>query len=210
MKLSATRVKALRDPGRYSDRDGLHLVISRTGDKRWVQRITVGGRRRDIGLGGYPAVSLAQARKHASDNREAIGEGGDPTADKRRPSSALDQMAPVALEDERFTVISASKGNACGPRENGAAGCWGEGERDEESSPPAGVRFTKVSAGYEYGCGLLASGAIRCWGAMSDILLSDERFTAISSGAYHTCASREDGTAVCWGSDFYGEASPPE
>ena len=29
MKLSATRVKALRDPGRYSDGDGLHLFISK-------------------------------------------------------------------------------------------------------------------------------------------------------------------------------------
>ena len=87
MKLSATRVKALRAPGRYSDGDGLHLFVSRRGGKSWVLRITVGGRRRDIGLGGYPAVSLAQARKRASDNREAIGEGRDPAADKRRPAT---------------------------------------------------------------------------------------------------------------------------
>ena len=60
MKLSATRVKALRDPGRHSDGDGLHVFISKTGAKSWVLRITVGGRRRDIGLGGYPTVSLAQ------------------------------------------------------------------------------------------------------------------------------------------------------
>ena len=86
MKLSATRVKALRDPGRYSDGDGLHLFINKKGRKSWVQRITVGGRRRDIGLGGYPKVSLGQARKQASDNREAIGNGTDPVADKRRPS----------------------------------------------------------------------------------------------------------------------------
>ncbi len=45
MKLSATRVKALKDPGRYSDGDGLHLFISKTGGKSWVLRITVGGRR---------------------------------------------------------------------------------------------------------------------------------------------------------------------
>ncbi len=86
MKLSATRVKALRDPGRYSDGDGLHLFVSKRGTKSWVQRITVDGRRRDIGLGGYPTVSLAQARKRASDNRETIGNGGDPVAEKHRPS----------------------------------------------------------------------------------------------------------------------------
>ncbi len=86
MKLSATRVKALTDPGRYSDGDGLHLFINKKGRKSWVQRITVDGRRRDIGLGGYPSVSLAQARKRASDNREAIGNGMDPVAERRRPS----------------------------------------------------------------------------------------------------------------------------
>ena len=84
MKLSATRVRALRQPGRYSDGDGLHLFIHKSGRKSWVQRITVEGRRRDIGLGGYPAVSLAQARKRASDNRETIGNGRDPVAEKRR------------------------------------------------------------------------------------------------------------------------------
>ena len=51
MKLSGTRVKALRDPGRHSDGDGLHLFISKAGGKSWVQRITIDGRRRDIGLG---------------------------------------------------------------------------------------------------------------------------------------------------------------
>ena len=86
MKLSATRVRALRDPGRYSDGDGLHLFINRSGRKSWVQRITVDGRRRDIGLGGYPKVSLGQARKRASDNREEVGNGMDPVAEKRRPS----------------------------------------------------------------------------------------------------------------------------
>ncbi len=60
MKLSAARVKALTDPGRYSDGGGLHLFIGKSGGKSWVQRITIDGRRRDIGLGGCPAVSLSR------------------------------------------------------------------------------------------------------------------------------------------------------
>ena len=99
MKLSATRVKALRDPGRYSDSVGLHLFISKKGRKSWVQRITVDGRRRDIGLGGYPTVSLAQARNRASDNREAIGNGRDPVADKRRPSMPTFSEAAHAVHE---------------------------------------------------------------------------------------------------------------
>ena len=59
MALSATRVKVLRDPGRYSGGGGLHLFISKAGTKSWVQPITIDGRRRDIGLGGFPTVSLA-------------------------------------------------------------------------------------------------------------------------------------------------------
>ena len=67
MRLSATKAKALCKPGRYTDGEGLHLFIGKTGKKSWVQRITVDGRRRDIGLGGYPSVSLALAREKTAD-----------------------------------------------------------------------------------------------------------------------------------------------
>ena len=99
MKLSATRVRALSDPGRYSDGDGLHLFIGKNGRKSWVQRTTVDGRRRDIGLGGYPTVSLAQARKRAADNREAIGSGRDPVADKRKPAMPTFSEASYAVHE---------------------------------------------------------------------------------------------------------------
>ena len=62
------------------DGSGLHLYITKTGGKSWVQRITVDGRRRDIGLGGYPAVTLAQARKRALENKQTIADGRDPLA----------------------------------------------------------------------------------------------------------------------------------
>ena len=99
MKLSATRVRALRDPGRYSDGDGLHLFISKARGKSWVQRITVDGRRRDIGLGGYPTISLAQARMRAADNREAIANGRDPVADRRKPAIPTFSEAAFAVHE---------------------------------------------------------------------------------------------------------------
>ena len=99
MKLSATRVRALRNPGRYSDGDGLHLFISKAGGKSWVQRITVDGRRRDIGLGGYPTISLAQARMRAADNREAIANGRDPVADRRKPAMPTFSEAAFAVHE---------------------------------------------------------------------------------------------------------------
>ncbi len=102
MKLSATRVRALTDPGRYSDGDGLHLFITKKGRKSWVQRITVDGRRRDIGLGGYPSVSLAQARKRAADNRETVGNGKDPVTEKRRSKMPI-------FREAAYTVYEANK-----------------------------------------------------------------------------------------------------
>jgi Arm DNA-binding domain len=45
-------------PGRHIDGDGLHLVVSETGRKKWVLRYQIAGVRKDKGLGSYPAVGL--------------------------------------------------------------------------------------------------------------------------------------------------------
>ncbi len=97
MALSAARVKALKEPGRYSDGGGLHLFISKAGRKSWVLRITVDGRRRDIGLGGYPSVSLALAREKTVENRAAIAEGRDPVAEKHSPAMPTFRQAAQAV-----------------------------------------------------------------------------------------------------------------
>ena len=95
MILSATKVKALKEPGRYSDGGGLHLYISKAGRKFWVLRITVDGRRRDIGLGGYLSVSLALAREKSADNRAAVAEGPDPVVEKHAPSMPALSNTPL-------------------------------------------------------------------------------------------------------------------
>ena len=86
MELSATRVRALKRPGRYSEGRSIHLFISKAGRKSWVLRIIIDSRRRDIGLGGYPTVSLAQARDKAGNYRAAVAEGHDPLAEERAPT----------------------------------------------------------------------------------------------------------------------------
>ena len=97
MALSATRAKALKDPGRYADGGGLHLYISKAGGKSWVQRITIDRRRRDIGLGAFPSVGLAQAREKAADNRAAVAEGRDPVAEKHSPAMPTFREAARAV-----------------------------------------------------------------------------------------------------------------
>ena len=49
--------------GKHCDGAGLWLVKRDDGGAQWVQRVTVHGRRREMGLGGYPALGLADARK---------------------------------------------------------------------------------------------------------------------------------------------------
>lgn len=68
----------------YGDGGTLYLKVAPGGSKSWIQRITIDGRRHDIGLGGYPLVTLAQAREKAFDNRRIARSGGDPLAAKRR------------------------------------------------------------------------------------------------------------------------------
>ena len=99
MTLAATKVKALKDPGRYSDSGGLHLFINKAGRKSWVLRITVEGRRRDIGLGGYPSVSLARAREKAVEYRAAIADGRDPVAEKHAPAMPTFREAAYAVHE---------------------------------------------------------------------------------------------------------------
>ena len=82
--LTAMQVKSLAIPGMHGDGGGLCLRVSPTGAKSWIQRITIGRRRRDIGLGDYPAVPLARARLLANANRAAVAAGLEPLAAKRR------------------------------------------------------------------------------------------------------------------------------
>ena len=81
---SVLKAKSITKPGRHGDDLGLYLNVSPSGTKSWVQRIAVDGRRRDIGLGGFPAVSLALARPLSANNRAAVAEGRDPLAERQR------------------------------------------------------------------------------------------------------------------------------
>ena len=73
--------------GRYCDGQGLYLDVRPTGSRGWIQRLTIRGRRTELGLGGFPLVSLKEAREKAFANRKLARDGGDLLAEKRRAES---------------------------------------------------------------------------------------------------------------------------
>lgn len=76
--LTALQVRTIKSAGRYSDGNGLYLVVDGSGARRWLLRTVVRGRRMDIGLGSAQLVGLAEAREQATAFRKIAREGGDP------------------------------------------------------------------------------------------------------------------------------------
>ncbi len=87
--LTARFVETIADPGKYFDGHGLFLRVRNNGAKQWVQRITIRGKRSEIGLGSPPAIPLATARKLALEHRGKAMSGGDPLAERRMAAAVL-------------------------------------------------------------------------------------------------------------------------
>ena len=94
-KLRAIKAKNLELPGRYGDGDSLYLSVAPGGSKSWVQRIPVDGKRRNLGLGGYPAVSLAEARDRTVANKRAVRQGRNPVSVRKSSSQTAKTTAPT-------------------------------------------------------------------------------------------------------------------
>jgi integrase len=90
-ELGPLAVSRLTAPGLHAvgGVSGLYLQVLPSGGRSWVLRATVGGKRRDMGLGGFPDVLLAGARDAARKAREKIDNGLDPIEERRRAKSAL-------------------------------------------------------------------------------------------------------------------------
>ncbi len=80
--LTQLKVKNL-GPGKHFDGQGLMLVKQRKEHGKWVLRLVIGGKRREMGLGRWPDVSIAAARDMAIDARRKARDGDDPIAKRR-------------------------------------------------------------------------------------------------------------------------------
>lgn len=87
-RLTKSKLEALK-PGSYprmvadGQQPGLYIRVQPNGKRYWIQRISIKGKRRDIGLGRYPVVDIREAREAAFENERTVYRGGDPLAEKR-------------------------------------------------------------------------------------------------------------------------------
>ena len=105
-ELTALHVKRIVKPGRHTVGviPGLLLVVKDTGAKSWILRTVVGDKRRNIGLGGYPEISLAKAREKAREAKEQIEKGIDPVEQRKAR-----RMALIASQNGRMTFAEAAQ-----------------------------------------------------------------------------------------------------
>ncbi len=82
-RLTAMAVKMVSEPGVLEDGAGLRLVVSDSGYKHWLVRVTIDGRRVSRGLGPFPNVSLIAARDRADEARRAARNGQDAAVEAR-------------------------------------------------------------------------------------------------------------------------------
>lgn len=105
-ELTALQVKGLHAAGLHSVGGvaGLALQVTGVGARSWILRARVGSKRRDIGLGAFPDVTLAQARDKARAARDKIVDGVDVVAEREAARQAL-----IAAQRKRMTFADAAR-----------------------------------------------------------------------------------------------------
>jgi integrase len=96
IELSAIEVARISHPGgkrnvlfSVGGVPGLHLQVNPNSGRSWVLRAKIGEKRRDVGLGGFPAITLSQAREKARAARAKIEKGLDPVEERKDAKAAL-------------------------------------------------------------------------------------------------------------------------
>jgi integrase len=102
-ELGPLAVSRLKTPGFWpvGGVAGLALRVTPTESRHWVLRVVVAGKRRDVGLGAYPGVTLAAAREKAAEARSLVRNGIDPVEQARAARSQLQAETAKALTFEQ-------------------------------------------------------------------------------------------------------------
>jgi len=105
-----TYIKNIKQTGRYTDAatTGLNLNVKKNGGGYWVFRYLFDGKRLDLSLGAYPAISLKEARKRAISSRNDLLQGNKPKAYWRVDTASKDLNQPL-FKDYAKECIEAKK-----------------------------------------------------------------------------------------------------
>lgn len=109
-----------KPPGKYADGGGLWLNKREVGGAQWFFRYTMHGKRREMGLGPFPDVSLRDARLMAEEHRAAVRSGTDPI----RARQAERQEARKNLHTLRDIALDAFESRKADLKGDGKAGRW--------------------------------------------------------------------------------------
>ena len=118
-KLKALSLKSL-PPGKHEDGAGLRFIKRADGGGQWVYRYTCHGRRREMGLGGWPAMSLKEARGQAAEYRALVAREVDPISERNRARATAKSNRHV-LSDIALDAFESRKASL---RNDGIAGRW--------------------------------------------------------------------------------------
>ena len=106
-RLTAQFLNTNMDAGRYYDDSGtgLHIYVRKSGSKSWSQKIRFGGKQLELGLGNYPMVSLAEARRIAAENKAMAAKGVNPKTERLKPKAIptfceVMELALPSIQDE--------------------------------------------------------------------------------------------------------------
>jgi len=105
--LTATQVNTNLKLGKYFDGYGLFLKVDKNGAKRWLQHLTIHGKRRELGLGAPAYKSLSKVRQEALENCILVKSGGDPL--KNREANKLIPSFIVAARKYHETLVPSFK-----------------------------------------------------------------------------------------------------
>ena len=112
-KLTDVRVRKTAQTGLHNDGYGLYLKVTDGGARSWIFRFKTGGRTRDMGLGPYPEISLADAREKAADARKLTRQDIDPIEARKADRKACRGMT---FDNAATAYIQAHKSGWRGAR----------------------------------------------------------------------------------------------
>jgi hypothetical protein len=144
-KLTALGLKRMTKPGRYSDGGNLWLQVRDAEHRSWLFRYTLHGRARQMGLGPFPDVSLAEAREKAQEFRKLLRDRIDPI--QRRH----DELAARAAEAGAHTFRQ-------------VADMYLEAHERAWRNPKHRAQWRSTLAGCGNSAVRIGHDLIRCWG----------------------------------------------